>query len=191
MIASPQLEPIRRKALLEHSDPSIRDRARPMLTDEMPEDRKDVVERYQGVLGLEADRSRGAEVFMAHCATCHRVGGQGHQVGPDLSTVQGRTTADLLMDILDPNARVQSNYVNYRLDTTDGIILTGIIVRETANSVTLRRAEAVEDVVPRTSIEELTSMGLSIMPAEFEKWLDLQQMADLIRFIQSGSADTD
>ena len=191
VIASPQLEPIRRKALLEHSDPSIRDRARPMLTDEMPEDRKDVVERYQGVLGLEADRSRGAEVFMANCATCHRVGSQGHQVGPELSTVQGRTTADFLMDILDPNARVQSNYVNYRLDTTDGIILTGIIVRETANSVTLRRAEAVEDVVPRSSIEELTSMGLSIMRDEFEKRLDLQQMADLIRFIQSGSADTD
>ena len=190
-VASSQLEPIRRRTLLEHSDSSIRERAAAMLTDETPEDRKAVVDRYQGALGLEAERARGAEVFMANCATCHQAGSQGHQVGPDLSTVQGRISADLLMDILNPNAKVQSNYVNYRLDTTNGVILTGIIVRETANSVTVRRAEGVEDVVPRSSIKELTSMGLSIMPDEFEKRLDLQQIADLIRFIQSGEVDSD
>jgi len=89
------------------------------------------------------------------------------------------------VDIIDPNAKVQSNFINYRLDTLDGQILTGIIARETEKTVTLRRAEGIEDVVPRSRICDLTSMGLSVMPEGLEEGISPEEMVDVISFIQS------
>ena len=63
---------------------------------------------------------RGAAVFLKVCATCHRAGGQGVDVGPDLATVAGRSPEDLLLHMLDPNREVAPNYVNYNVATTDG-----------------------------------------------------------------------
>jgi hypothetical protein len=54
---------------------------------------------------------------------------------------------------------VPSNYINYTLATRDGRVLTGILVAETAVSVTLRRAEGAEDTVLRSQIDELTPSG--------------------------------
>ena len=181
------LDSLRRQTLLQHPDPAIRQRAEKLLSDQQVESRKLVLERYRTALKLQTDPDRGAKVFEAKCATCHRVSGQGrgYDVGPDLDGVQSRSSEELLVNILDPNAQVQSNYTNYRLDTIEGRILTGIIARETPITVTLQRAEGVEDVVLRSSINELTSMGLSLMPEGLEKDIGLQEMADLISFLRS------
>ena len=63
--------------------------------------------------------------------------------------------------------------------------MSGILSGETASSVTLRRAEGAQDTVLRAQIESLTSTNLSLMPEGLEKEIDLQQMADLIRYLQS------
>ena len=124
-------------------------------------------------------------MFDRDYATCHQHAGRGHNVGQDLRVVAGHSREELLADIIDPNAKVQSNFINYRLDTLDGQILTGIIARETQKSVTLRRAEGIEDVVPRSKIRDLTSMGLSVMPEGLEEGISPEEMVDLISFIQS------
>ncbi len=96
-----------------------------------------------------------------------------------------RTPEDLIVHILDPNREVAPNYQNYNVATTDGRILTGLIADESATSVTLRRAEGAQDVIPRAQIEEISSTGLSLMPEELEKEIDAQAMADLIAYLRS------
>ena len=179
------LDPSRRQALLDHPQQEIRLRAKNLLADQRTPTRKQVLERYRSALTLSGDSSRGAEVFERDCATCHQFAGRGHNVGQDLREVAGDSREELLANIIDPNAKVQSNFINYRLDTKDGQILTGIIARETQNSITLRRAEGIEDVVPRSKIRELTSMGLSVMPEGLEEGISPEEMVDLISFIQS------
>ena len=184
-VVAAQLEPARRMALLEHPSPGIRAQARRILSEVEAASPEDVIRDYRLALDMEGDASRGAEVFDRECATCHRLGGMGHEVGPDLVERASSSREELLVDILDPNRSVQSNFVNYRLDTVDGRILTGILAREYVRIVTLRRGEGFEDTVMRSRIASLTSMGLSLMPEGLADEIAPAEMADLLRFVQS------
>src|SRR5439155_18716552 len=147
----------------------IRDRARKLLQDNLPAERKQVLEHYQAALKLPGQAERGRAVFQKNCATCHRIAGVGIQVGPDISDTRVKTPEALLTDILNPNQAIDNNYVNYTITTKNGRSLTGIIVAETASSVTLRRAENQSDVVLRQDIDEVVSSGVSLMPEGLEK----------------------
>ena len=180
-----QLDPSRTAALLDHPQAVIRARARQILARvEMPSP-EEVVREYRSVLRVPGDMDRGAAVFERECATCHLLGGTGHAVGPDLMERASSPREELLVDILDPNRSVQSNFVNYRLDALDGTVVTGILARESAETVTLRRGEGIEDVVARTEIGSLTSMGLSLMPEGLSEEIEPGEMADLLSFVQS------
>ena len=52
--------------------------------------------------------------------------------------------------------------------------------------MTLRRAEGAEDTVLRSDIEELRSLGQSVMPEGLEKQVAPQAMADLITYLMSA-----
>ncbi len=184
-VLAAQLDPIRRATLLEHGRPEIRRRAQQILTGLEAASPEDLVREYRSALEAQGDAGRGADVFDRECATCHRLGGTGHEVGPDLAERALSSREELLVDILDPNRSVQSNFVNYRLDAADGRVVTGLLARESASSVTLRRGEGVEDTVSRPDIDSLTSMGLSLMPEGLEDEIEPSEMADLLRFIRS------
>jgi putative heme-binding domain-containing protein len=154
-------------------------------------DRKETINAYRPACALSGKPAEGRRVFQKICATCHRARGEGVEVGPDLETVAGRSVEDLLLHILDPNREVAANFVNYNVATTDGRTISGIIVSESATSLTLKRAQGVTDVIPRSQIEAATSTGLSLMPEGLEKGLAAQDLADLMAFVRSigGSPD--
>ncbi|HEV3115626.1 MAG TPA: PVC-type heme-binding CxxCH protein, partial [Gemmataceae bacterium] len=163
------LEPQRVRQLVGHGRSDIRARAGKLLKDALPADRKAVLTRYQAALKLAGDIERGRLVFQKNCATCHRVAGIGIAVGPDISDTLGKTPAAILNDILNPNAAIDSNYVNYNVTTKSGKLLTGIIANETGSAITLKRAENQTDVVLRQDIDEIQSTGVSLMPEGLEK----------------------
>ncbi len=179
------LDPARRSALLDHAREEIRVRARQILASAEVARPEEVIREYRSALGADGDATRGEAVFERECATCHRLGGRGHEVGPDLTERASSPREELLVDVLDPNRSVQSNFVNYRLDAVDGSVITGILARESASSVTLRRGEGIDDVVARSDISSLTSMGLSLMPEGLEDEIEPAEMADLLSFVQS------
>jgi len=172
---------------MDHPREEIRVRARQILARAEVASPEEVIREYRSALVAEGDATRGEAVFERECATCHRLGGKGHEVGPDLTERAASERDELLVDILDPNRSLQSNFVNYRLDTVDGSVVTGILARETPQSVTLRRGEGIEDVVPRSDINTLTSMGLSLMPEGLEDEIGPAEMVDLLSFVQSQS----
>jgi putative membrane-bound dehydrogenase-like protein len=179
------LDPARRKQLLDHPESSVRVRARAVLGEVRDEDRARVVERHRAALDLRGDRARGAEVFRKACATCHRAAGEGHAVGPDIETVRDRDAESLLVQLLDPDREVAPAYVAYTAVTAGGRAITGRIAEETATSVRFLRAEGAEDTVLRAQLVRLESTGRSLMPADLEKTVDEQGLADLIEFIRS------
>jgi putative heme-binding domain-containing protein len=60
-----------------------------------------------------------------------------------------------------------------------------MITAETANSITLRRADGTSETVLRIDIEELHSTGMSFMPEGLEKQIDVPAMADLLSYLHS------
>ena len=140
------------------------------------------------------DPVRGREVFFsekAKCATCHRVGSQGGNIGPDLTTIgANRSARDLLESILFPSATLVRQYEPYVVALDDGRVLTGLIARETSELVVLQPATGKPIEIPRSQIEQIQSSTTSIMPSGMESVIDRERMIDLVQFLLSCRAQT-
>lgn len=148
-------------------------------------DRAQVITRYAGVTRLAGDAGRGREHFMKLCAPCHRLRGEGHEVGADLGMVGNKPADWLITAILDPNQAVEDRYRAWTLTLRSGEVLDGILSTETANNVVLRTAGGVEHAVLRTEIASLKPSSLSLMPVGFESALPPQDLADLLRWLRA------
>ncbi len=178
----------RKQLLMNHPNSTVSTRSRKLFGDEVNSDRARVVAEYQDVLTLDGDTARGQAVFRKICAACHRAGGFGQQVAPDLASVKNKSDADLLVAILDPNREAQPNFNVYTVVTEQGRVYNGIIAAESAGSITLKRAEGKQDVILRNNIDQMISTGLSLMPVGIEKDLKRQDLADVIAFVKSITA---
>lgn len=184
-IARAEIDAARESRLLHHADAAVRDRAKKILAQPVPAERKAVLVAYQAALALNADPRTGKELFRKHCAACHHVGDVGVDVAPDISDSRVKTPRQLLIDILNPNQAIDNNYVSYTVVTHDGNVHVGIIAAETASSLTLRQAENKSLDLLRADIETIRSNGVSLMPEGLEKNISHQEMADLISFVKN------
>ncbi|MGD9720700.1 MAG: PVC-type heme-binding CxxCH protein [Pirellulales bacterium] len=187
-ISARELDTSTRDALRAVRDAGLQARIDKLLGEEPSGDRAAVLARYEPALKTDGDRLRGAALFARQCLACHSVQGRGQRVGPDLSGVGARPREAVLADVLDPNRQVSPDFVAYTLVTTEGQVLSGLLVSETAASVTLRRAEGAQDFVPRAQIEQLRATGKSLMPEGMEQNLSPQDMADLLDFLARPDA---
>jgi putative heme-binding domain-containing protein len=169
--------------LRSYRDSAVRAEATRLLTRENTATRQAVIDAFQGALSLRGSPEKGKVLFDARCETCHQLRGRGHGLGPDLATVKNAGKEKLLTNILDPNREVNPNYLSYLVETKDGESLAGLIINESANSVTLRMAGGAESVVARANIASMQSQGKSLMPEGLEEGLSQQDMADLVEFI--------
>ncbi|HIF31410.1 MAG TPA: c-type cytochrome [Planctomycetaceae bacterium] len=174
----------RRIRLLRHADAEIKQLAIDLFGGAVSADRVAVAKQYEAALTIDASMERGIEVFRKTCASCHRVDGVGHDVGPDISDVRNRARDALLYDILDPNRKVEPRFNDYTVITIDGIVINGLLVTETAKTVVLRQAENKQVVIQRDQIDEMHASGKSLMPEGVEKTVSVQQMADLLEYLK-------
>jgi len=183
------IEPGDRAPLLKHHDTEIAKLARAIFDRSTSSSRTQVIADYLAAPRSKGDTSRGATVFDRECKTCHKVGERGFALGPDLTGSPSGDATALLANILDPNANVLPNYVQYLVIDQNGRTYSGIITSETATSLTLRRGEGVQDTILRAQIAEMKSTGLSLMPEGFEKRISRPEMADLVAFLQAAHHD--
>jgi putative membrane-bound dehydrogenase-like protein len=184
---SPNLiDPADRAPLLKHRDPELVRLAQTAFGQTATQSRVQVIADYSTTLRTRGEAGRGAKVFERECKGCHKVGDRGFALGPDLTGSPSADPAALLANILDPNANVPPNYVQYLLQDQAGRSFSGIIAAETATSLTLRRSDGAEDIILRAGISEMTSTGLSLMPEGLEKTISKPEMADLIAFLQGA-----
>ncbi len=162
---------------------SVRARALKYIDIAGSKKRQEVVDAYQESLTLDGDIQRGRVAFRKHCSVCHKVENHGHEIGPNLAAIKTRGPETILVNVLDPNREVNPQYLNYVVLSEEGRTVTGMIVSENANSVTLRRAESATDSVQRSDIEQMKSTGLSIMPEGMEEAIDKQTLADIIEYL--------
>ncbi len=174
--------------LLAHPDQNIRQRAVNLFGNGAGASRQEVVNRFLPALQMSGTASRGRDLFLARCATCHQLGGEGNPGGPRLTGAAKNGGEKLLGNILDPNHEVSPGSSDNLLQMNEGQTLTGFITGQTSNSVTLLQANGVGRVVGRQNIQSLESLGISAMPEGPEAGLNQQDMADLLEYLNSANA---
>lgn len=173
----------RRQRLLTHKSEAIRRSAEKLLSTAGSSSRTELLARWRSVVTMVGDPEHGRIVFQKQCSGCHQLDGTGFQVGPDLAALTNRSAASILVAILDPNRDIDGRYVSYITALTDGRTISGLLVNEAGNSVTLREQGGKDHVLLRTDVEELRATGKSVMPEGLEKDVTQQDVADLIAYL--------
>ena len=174
-----------RRNLLMSRDVALREAARSLL-DETAGDREEVLKRYQAALEKDGDPQKGRVVFERVCAKCHKLNGVGNDVGPDLATIRNRTPEVILPDIIMPSRSIAQNYESYVVETKSSGIITGVMGAQTPATITIRHEGAAEDVIRREDIVDMRITELSAMPADVDKVVTVDEMADLLEFLKAG-----
>lgn len=137
----------------------------------------------------EGQIEEGRKIFFgkkAACSGCHTVENQGGKVGPDLTRIGAiRTGTDLLEAIALPSASFARGYRSYLVVTDAGRIHTGVISRESTDTVYLRTTDLSEVRIPREEIEIMKESPISIMPKGLEQRLTPQEIRDLLAYLQN------
>ncbi len=181
------LSPNQIKFLRSHRDPTIQSRAAEVFAEAPKRARQEVVNSFMPALQLKGNAAPGREIFIARCATCHRLGGAGFVLGPDLASVKSSGKETMLINILDPNREVLPNFMSYVIETKTGDSFIGLIANETATSVTLRQAGGAEATVLRSNIQSIQNQGQSAMPEGLEAGLTPQDMANLLEYVATAT----
>ncbi|HVR84443.1 MAG TPA: PVC-type heme-binding CxxCH protein [Planctomycetota bacterium] len=183
-----ELDPQQRDMLLHHPAEGVRERVKKALAPKTSDEKETLIsEMWEKIQKLKGDPLAGEKVYQTTCATCHRLNGQGYDVGPTLSSVAGREKRALLTDILDPNRAIAPQYQVYLVKIPGARDpVSGIIAAETPTSITLRRANQEDTLVLRRDILEIKAWPASLMPEGVENSVSAQGFADLLEFIQRG-----
>ncbi len=128
----------------------------------------------------------GKELFAQHCGKCHRLFGEGGQIGPDLTAFQRTDLDRMLLNVVNPSAEIREGYENYLIITADGRTLTGFIEDKDEQLVVLKDAEGRRHLVPREEIEEMAQLPQSVMPQGLLDPLSDQQIRDLFAYLRAS-----
>ena len=178
------LDASRRQQLSGHPDKAVSQRAKTLFA-QSTSSRLDVVAALRPALALDGDTASGKVIFEARCALCHQVGDVGKAIGPDLRSITDKSAAGLLTAIVDPSRNVEPKYLSYLLDLPPGETLYGLIRAETGNSLIVAQLDGSERTILRSSVKTLKSTDRSLMPDGLEADLGVQEIADLIGYVQS------
>ncbi|TWU60762.1 hypothetical protein Poly51_10430 [Rubripirellula tenax] len=135
---------------------------------------------------MSGDPDAGKVVFntVGTCNKCHKVLGEGKEVGPDLSEIGSKLSRlDMHVAILNPSAAISHNYETYAVLTADGQLINGILVNQTDEGVTIKTADAVLKTIAADDIEEIKKQEVSLMPADLQKAMTVQNLVDLVDYL--------
>ena len=125
----------------------------------------------------------GASVFRKSCANCHRLGGEGGKVGPQLDGVGQRGVDRLLEDILDPNRNVDEAFRLTTVTTADGRVVSGLKLREEAAALVLADTTGQELRIASADIDETAGSHLSPMPSNMADQIGEANLPHLLRYL--------
>ncbi len=123
----------------------------------------------------------------AQCAKCHMVRGVGGQIGPDLSMIGKKASRENLFDsILDPSKAIADQYIQHQVQTTAGLTVSGLLVSDTPQALTLRDANGKDTAIPKGDIEgEVRKSKTSLMPQDVVAALSADELVDLVTYLQT------
>jgi len=131
-----------------------------------------------------ANLPAGRALFDKSCANCHRMFGAGGVIGPEITGSQ-RTNLDYVLEnLIDPSAAVAKDFQMEVILTDAGRVITGLIVDESDQAVTVQTANE-RLVVPQPEIERRTLSQVSMMPEGLLQTLSNDQVRDLIGYLAS------
>jgi quinoprotein glucose dehydrogenase len=117
------------------------------------------------------------------CFRCHKINGEGGEVGPELTGLGAKKGREYILEsILYPNKQIAADYENLMVTLKNGTIYAGQVKQATDKELLLNSPEDGLVKVATTDIQE-RQRGLSAMPEELVTYLSKRELRDLVEFL--------
>ncbi|HTU93746.1 MAG TPA: PVC-type heme-binding CxxCH protein [Gemmataceae bacterium] len=137
--------------------------------------------------------SNGKQIFQAaSCVSCHKFGGAGNEIGPDLTKIDPKQQKpiEILRDLLDPSFRINEKYQTFTFVLESGKVITGLVVAETPDAVKVIENPLVKAdplSIKKADIAERKKSPVSIMPKGLLDKLTHEEILDLIAYVAAAA----
>jgi putative heme-binding domain-containing protein len=116
--------------------------------------------------------------------TCHKVGAKGVDFGPGLGAIGAKLPKEALYDaIINPNAGISMGFETSEVRLRSGGLAMGIVRSETQDEVVLVLPGGALQKVPRTDVQQIKKLPVSMMPSGLNQALTQQDLVDLVEYL--------
>ena len=152
--------------------------------------RRLIEDRLIGFNKFKPDAARGKQVFVKNYAICHKLGGEGAKIGPELDGIGIRGATRIMEDLLRPNRNVDQAFRTTTLITTNGLPVSGLLVREDGKVLVL--VDSLGEREQRISIDEIEPAtrhvsAMSPMPSNLRDAIPESDFYHLIGYLLNSS----
>jgi putative membrane-bound dehydrogenase-like protein len=146
-----------------------------------------VEEAVEKSVASTGDKALGELLFeRLNCGKCHTTRKDQPPRGPYLGTIANTyKRKDLAEAILIPSKTLAQGFVTNVFEMEDGTTVTGFVVVEAADKVTIRNADGIERELVVNQIERRTKQNISLMPEGIAKELSIHELASLIDYLEA------
>jgi putative heme-binding domain-containing protein len=135
------------------------------------------------IMKIQGDAARG-KASIASCYMCHRIGDQGVDYGPDLTSFGKQQPAEVIIAaILNPSADISHGYEGTEIKTTDGLTITGMILAE-GDPVIVKCLGGQTQTIAKSRIASMKRMEKSLMFPPSNLGLSAQAIADMTVYLK-------
>jgi putative membrane-bound dehydrogenase-like protein len=136
------------------------------------------------IAALTGDAARGA-ALVTSCYLCHRIGEQGVDYGPNLTSFAKMQTPEVVIGaIVNPSEDISHGYEGTVLTLDDCKIIHGRLVSE-SDPVVVQSMGGVTQLVPAGRVLERKRLNRSLMLSADQLGLGAQEIADLVAYLRS------
>ncbi|CAN5373343.1 hypothetical protein BH23BAC1_BH23BAC1_12420 [soil metagenome] len=133
----------------------------------------------------EANVHKGRAVFQRTCGPCHKMYGEGGNLGPDLTGSNRANLNYLLFNIIDPSGEIQDDYKMVVITTRDGRTYAGNVAVENERQLTLRVVGQDAVVINKSEIQSREETPVSMMPPGLFQTLTDAEVVDLVAYMST------
>ena len=136
---------------------------------------------------IQGDATAGEKAFWGKgaCGQCHRVGGRGSGIGPDLTRVgRQRSVKYLRSSVVNPDSDITPGYGTVKVVQKDGKVISGVERSLDNFSVQLIDLSGKYHSFVREDVTSITREPRSLMPS-YEKVLTPSEMDHLLAYLLS------
>ncbi len=133
----------------------------------------------------DPDRYAGEKLFQKNCGKCHKLFGEGGEIGPDLTAFKRDDVARMLVNIVNPSAEIREGFETFLVVTEDGRTVNGFLADQDNNVIVMRSADGQSITIERENIDEMLPQKKSLMPEGLLDKLSEKEVRDLFSYLRS------
>ena len=187
-VPAPHVGPDVARALLRHGEPALTaavDRLwRPSLVTGLTPEKDREVARLRAVGRAGAgDETKGRAHFLGRCASCHKLKGEGGDIGPDLTGYDRGSLDFWILNVVYPSLEIREGFGAYDVRLKDGPVAHGILERRGGGEIVLRDLAGNRTRLREDKVAALFASPTSVMPENLLAGLSDEDLRDFFAYL--------